>query len=76
MPNAQNAHDIKVDYMGNYAFVALHIEVDGNLTVHESHKISHEVQDKIREEKSEVKYVIVHTCPIGLDYDHSQEING
>jgi len=72
VPNAQNAHEVKVDYMGNYAVVALHIQVDGDLTVNESHKIAHEVQDKLREEKSEIRYVIVHTCPIGLDYDHRQ----
>lgn len=75
VPNSQNAHEVKVDYMGNYAIVSLHIEVDGDMTVHESHKIAHEVQDKILEEKSEVRYVIVHTCPIGLDYDHNQKIN-
>lgn len=73
--NAQNAHEVKVDYMGNYSVVALHIEVDGDLTVNKSHKIAHEVQDRILHEKSEVRYVIVHTCPIGLDYDHNQEIN-
>lgn len=73
--NSQNAHDIKVDYMGNYAVVALHIEVDGHMSVNESHKIAHEVQDRILEEKSEVRYVVVHTCPSGLDYDHNQEIN-
>lgn len=72
VPNAQNAHDVKVDYMGNYAVVALHIQVDDDLNVQESHKIAHEVQDKLREEKSEIRYVIVHTCPIGLDYDHYQ----
>ena len=37
MPNAQNAHEVKVDYMGNYAVVALYIQVDGDLTVNESH---------------------------------------
>jgi cation diffusion facilitator family transporter len=76
VPNAQNAHEVKVDYMGNYAIVALHIQVDGDLPTSESHKIAHEVQDKLREEKSEIRYVIVHTCPIGLDYDHHQGIDG
>lgn len=74
VPNSQNAHEVKVDYMGNYAVVGLHIEVDGDLPVKESHKIAHEVQNKILEEKPEVKYVIVHTCPIGVVYDHNQEL--
>ena len=72
--NSQNAHDVKVDYMGNYAFVSLHIEVDGDLKVSDAHNIAHEVQNKILEEKSEVRYVIVHTCPIGLDYNHNQNL--
>lgn len=76
VPNSQNAHEVKVDYMGNYAVVSLHIEVDGDLPTKETHKIAHEVQNKILEEKSEVRYVIVHTCPIGLDYDHSQKLVG
>ena len=75
VPNSQNAHEIKVDYMGNYAVVALHIEVDGDLTVREAHKIAHEVQNKIIKEISEVKYVIVHTCPIDLDYNHNRVID-
>ena len=75
VPNSQDAHEVKVDYMGNYAIVSLHIKVDGNMSVNESHKIAHEVQNKILKEKSEVRYVVVHTCPIGLDYDHNQEIN-
>ena len=41
--NSQNAHEVKVDYMGNYAVVSLHIEVDGDLPTEETHKIAHEV---------------------------------
>lgn len=73
--NCQNAHEVKVDYMGNYAVVALHIEVDGNLSVNESHNIAHEVQDRLLEEISEIRYVVVHTCPAGLEYDHNQKID-
>ena len=72
VPNSQNALEVKVDYMGNYAFVSLHIEVDGDLSVSEAHKIAHEVQNRILEEKSEVRYVVVQTCPIGLDNDYNQ----
>lgn len=43
VPNSQNAHEVKVDYMGNYAVVSLHIEVDGDLPTEETHKIAHEV---------------------------------
>lgn len=74
-PRAQNAHNIKVDYLGSYATVTLHVEIDGNMTLDESHKIVHTVQNNIVKEIPEVKYAMVHACPIGLCYDHNQEID-
>lgn len=43
-PPAQEAHNIKVDYMGSYAVVTLHIKLDGNLTLDETHKVVHKVE--------------------------------
>lgn len=74
-PRAQNAHNIKVDYQGSYATVYLHIEVDGNLSLNESHKIVHTVEDNILKEIPEIKSAMVHACPIGLEYDHDQQID-
>ena len=74
-PKAQEAHNIKVDYLGSYVTVYLHIKVDGEMTVKESHEIVHMVQNNILKKIPEVKYVVVHACPIGLDYDHEQEID-
>lgn len=74
-PNAEDAHNIKVDYMGSYAVVSLHVKVDGNMTVNESHKIAHIVETNLTNKIPEVKYAMVHVCPIGLEYDHDQEID-
>lgn len=74
-PPAQEAHNIKVDYLGSYALVTLHVKLDGSLTLDETHEIVHKVQDNIINEIPEVKYVMVHACPIGLQYDHNQEID-
>ena len=74
-PHAHNAHNIKVDYLGSYAIVTLHIEMDGNLTLEESHEIVHLVQNNIIKKMPEVKYVNVHACPAGLNYNHDQEID-
>ena len=74
-PPAQEAHNIKVDYLGSYAVVTLHVKLDGSLTLDETHEIVHQVQDNIIREMPEVKYVMVHACPIGLQYDHDQEID-
>ncbi|WP_295031226.1 cation diffusion facilitator family transporter [uncultured Methanobrevibacter sp.] len=72
---AKNAHDIKVDYLGSYATVTLHIEMDKNMTLNDSHKIVHVVQNNIIEKIPDIKYVTVHACPAGLKYNHDQEID-
>ena len=74
-PKAQNAHEIKVDYLGSYATVTLHVEVDGSMTLDEAHKIIHIIQNNITQEIPEIKYAVVHACPIGLEYNHDQEID-
>ncbi|MEE1128599.1 MAG: cation diffusion facilitator family transporter [Methanobrevibacter sp.] len=74
-PHAQEAHNIKVDYLGSYAVVSLHIKVDGNISVNESHKIVHAVENNLLKEIPEIKYTMVHACPIGLEYNHDQELN-
>lgn len=74
-PPAKNAHNIKVDYFGSYAAVSLHIQLDGNITLDETHKIVHDVENNIIKEIPEVKSVMVHACPLGLEYNHDQEID-
>ena len=74
-PNAQGAHNIKVDYLGSYATAYLHVEVDGNMSLNDSHIIAHQVENNILKTIPEVKSVMVHVCPIGLEYDHDQEID-
>nr|WP_295000532.1 cation diffusion facilitator family transporter [uncultured Methanobrevibacter sp.] len=74
-PNAQEAHNIRVDYFGSYATVYLHIKLDGKLSLEESHKIAHQVENNILKNIPEVKYVMVHACPLGVEYDHEQKID-
>ena len=74
-PNAQGAHNIKVDYLGSYATAYLHVQVDGNMPLYETHKIAHEVENNILKTIPEIKSVMVHVCPIGLEYNHDQEID-
>ena len=74
-PHAQNAHNIKVDYLGSYVTVYLHIELDGDMTLNESHEIVHAVENNILKKIPEAKSVMVHACPIGSEYDHEQKLN-
>ena len=74
-PKAQGAHNVKVDYLGSYMTVYLHIELDGNMTLNETHEIAHNVENNILKKIPEAKYVMVHVCPIGLKYNHEQDID-
>ncbi|MCR5026366.1 MAG: cation diffusion facilitator family transporter [Methanobrevibacter sp.] len=74
-PGAHEAHNIKVDNFGSYSMVNLHVKVDGEMSLDEAHKIVHLVQNNIIKEIPEVKSVSVHACPLGLEYDHDQEID-
>ena len=68
-------HNIRVNYLGSYATVTLHIDLPGDMTVEKSHEISHKVQDKIVEEVEVIRGVTVHACPLGVEYDHNQDID-
>ena len=74
-PKAQEAHNIRVDYYGSYATVYLHIKLPGDITLNEAHEITHEVEDNILKKIPEVQYVMVHCCPIGVEYNHDQKID-
>lgn len=69
------AHNIQIDYLGSYAIASLHVELNPELSLEESHKIAHIVQENVLKEVDIVKSVTVHACPYGLEYDHRQEIN-
>lgn len=74
-PNAYEAHNIKIDNYGSYVVVSLHIKVDGNMSIYESHEIVHNIEEKIQNKIPLVKSVSIHTCPLGLEYEHEQEID-
>lgn len=63
----QGVHDIKINFMGPYASAEMHIELDGDMKLWESHEIAHEVEKRIINEISSIKSVSVHTCPFGYE---------
>ncbi|MBE6500722.1 MAG: cation transporter [Methanobrevibacter thaueri] len=72
---AYEAHNIKVNYLGSYATAYLHVKIDGKITLNESHEIVHEVENNILKNIPEIKHVMVHACPLGVEYDHNQKID-
>ena len=74
-PDAYEAHNIKIDNYGSYVVVSLHIKVDGNMSIYETHEIVHNIEEKIQNKIPLVKSVSIHTCPLGLEYKHEQKID-
>jgi cation diffusion facilitator family transporter len=66
--NVCGVHNIKINYFGSYAVMALHVEVNPSLTLKESHDLIHYTQNKIVEEIPMIKYVTAHACPFGEEY--------
>jgi cation diffusion facilitator family transporter len=58
------AHDIKVDYMGPYASVELHIEVKSDLSIKEADEIADNVEKTIINKIDIINAAIVHVNPL------------
>jgi len=61
--DVKGVHEVRVNNMGPYASAELHIELDADLNLRESHKISHQVEKQIINKIRPIKMAIVHTCP-------------
>jgi cation diffusion facilitator family transporter len=62
---ASNPHRMRLRKMGTMFMLELDIEVDGQLTVHKSHDISHQVEKKLRETLANLYDVVIHVEPTG-----------
>ena len=60
-------HDIKINYMGPYASIEVHAEVNGDLSLREAHKLAHIVENTVVGKVEIVNAAIVHVCPAGED---------
>ena len=68
-------HDVRVNYLGSYATVSLHVELPSDMSLDDSHKIVHLVQNKIVDEIDVIHGATVHACPVGLEYNHDQQLD-
>ena len=64
IPGVGDVEKCYVRKMGYQFFVDMHIEVDPQMTVENSHRIGHEVKDKVRAEIPSVRDVLIHIEPV------------
>jgi ferrous-iron efflux pump FieF len=65
-PGVLEMHDLRTRSSGSRVFIQLHLELDGEMTLNKSHKISDHVEQKIVEVFSNAE-VIIHGDPEGID---------
>lgn len=63
----QNPHRIRVRKIANFCEVTLDVEVDGNLSLTEAHKITSCIEDELKRKIPRIYDVIIHTEPFGND---------
>lgn len=65
IPHASNPHRMRIHQIGASYMITCDIEVDGNITVNESHDIAKRVEESIKAEIVNVYDVMVHVEPAG-----------
>ena len=75
VPKVCGTHDVRVNYLGSYATVSMHVELPSDMSLDESHKVAHLVQNKVVDEIDVIHGATVHACPVGLEYDHDQQLD-
>ena len=63
VPGVDGVEKCFVRKMGYQFFVDMHVEVDPQMTVENSHRIGHEVKNKVRAEIPSVRDVLIHIEP-------------
>jgi divalent metal cation (Fe/Co/Zn/Cd) transporter len=64
IPGVDGVEKCFVRKMGYQFFVDMHVEVDPQMTVENSHRIGHEVKNKVRAEIPSVRDVLIHIEPL------------
>ena len=65
VPEAFNPHRIRSSQIGNMYNIVLDIEVEGQLTITEAHRISQDVEDCIKSRVDNIYDIVVHVEPKG-----------
>ena len=63
IPGVKSCHSIRTRGLESHVFVDCHIHVEPNMTAQKSHDLVHEIEDRIKNEMSEVADVVIHVEP-------------
>jgi len=63
VPEVLGCHHIRTRGSADFVFLDLHIWMDGALPLHEAHRLSHVVKDKLMAAFPEIKDAVIHIEP-------------
>lgn len=66
----RNVHELRTRASGMDIFIQLHLEMDGNLTLLQAHRVADDVEGELRREFPNAD-VIIHEDPAGLEADQA-----
>ncbi len=69
-PQIKNPHRMRIRKIGPSMMINIDIEVEGDLTISEAHRIAHNLEDKIKSSVEDIFDVAIHIEPVG---DHLDE---
>ena len=70
-PNVISVHELKTRASGRNAFIQLHIEMDGQMTLLDSHAVADAVEAQIQAAYPEAE-IIIHQDPEGIEEPHPE----
>jgi len=63
VPDVLGSHHIRTRGSSDYVFLDLHVWVNGDTTLHEAHRISHVVKDRLMQNYPQIADAIIHIEP-------------
>lgn len=63
VPEVLGSHQIRTRGSADFVFLDLHVWMDGDLPLHEAHRISHVVKDRLMARFPEIKDAVIHIEP-------------
>ena len=62
---AHHPHRVRARNIGHKVMIAIDLEIEGKLTLHEAHEIAHKVEDSIKLRIDNIFDVVIHIEPLG-----------
>jgi cation diffusion facilitator family transporter len=70
--HVRRVHSIRLRKLGPYVVGDMHVEVDGKMTVKEAHKITTQIEEKVKQEFDEVAEIKVRIEPVKTQQKHNE----